>query len=84
MIHKALEVIQNINDYQTPLGKIGLTLDGVGVVLSVGFYGLGLGELINSVAPPIILVLTVFSLSLSLIIKVSSEFRAWKKRKESK
>jgi hypothetical protein len=84
MINQVITTIQNINDYHTPLGKVGLTLDGVGVALSVSFYALGLGEFINSVAPPIILALTVLSLSASLFFKVSSEYRAWRQRRRDK
>jgi len=84
MINQVITTIQNINDYHTPLGKVGLTLDGVGVALSVSFYALGLGEFINSVAPPIILALTVLSLSASLFFKVCSEYRAWRQRRRDK
>jgi xanthine/uracil permease len=84
MINHVIEMIQNINDYQTTLGKVGLALDGVGIVLSVSFYGLGLGEFVNSIFPPIILVLTALSISTSLAFKIASEYRGWKKRREGK
>jgi hypothetical protein len=84
MIQQIITMVHNINDYHTPLGKVGLTLDGVGVALSVSFYALGLGEFINSVAPPIILALTVLSLSASLFFKVSSEYREWRQRRRDK
>ena len=71
-------------DWNTPLGKVGMTLDGLGVLLSVGFYGFGLSRFINEVAPPIILVLTIVSISTSVVFKVASEYRAWKKRRSNK
>jgi hypothetical protein len=82
MIHDIIEMVQNINDYHTPLGKIGLTLDGVGVALSVLFYGLGLKDFVNGYFPPIILVLTAISLTTSIFFKISSEYREWKKRRK--
>jgi p-aminobenzoyl-glutamate transporter AbgT len=84
MIDGITRMIQNINDWNTPLGKVGLTLDGVGVALSVGFYGCGLGNYINEFAPPIILVLTIVSLSTSVAFKISSEYRAWIQRKSER
>lgn len=65
-----INMVQNINDYHTPLGKVGLTLDAIGVFLSVSFYGLNMGEFINDVCPPIILVLTVISISLKIVITI--------------
>lgn len=84
MHDKVIMIIQNINDYHTTLGKVGLTLDGVGVMLSLGFYGLGLGDKVNQILPPIILVLTAISITTSVVFKCASEYIAWKKRKESK
>jgi hypothetical protein len=82
MIHDIIEMVQNINDYHTPLGKIGLTLDGVGVALSVLFYGLGLKDFVNEIFPPIILILTAASLFTSVVVKIANEYREWKKRRK--
>lgn len=84
MPERIIAMIQNINDYHTTLGKVGLTLDGVGVMLSLGFYGLGLGEKVNQILPPVILILTAISISTSVIFKCASEYRSWKKRREGK
>lgn len=81
MIHEITKMIQNINDYHTPLGKVGLTLDAIGVALSVSFYGLGLGEFVNQIFPPIILVLTTISITTTVVFKCAHEYRGWKKRK---
>ena len=83
MIHEITKMIQNINDYHTPLGKVGLTLDAIGVALSVSFYGFGLGELVNQIFPPIILVLTAISITTTVVFKCAHEYREWKKRKQN-
>lgn len=82
MIDGLTQMIQNINDYHTPLGKVGLTFDGIGVLLSLGFYGLGLGDMVNKILPPVILVLTAISISTSIIFKCASEYRDRQKRKK--
>lgn len=84
MINEVINMVQNINDYHTPIGKVGLTLDGVGVVLSFLFYGVCFKDTVNDVFPPIILVLTAISITTSVIFKVSSEYREWKKRNGKK
>ena len=82
MPHIIIDVIHNINDYQTPIGKIGLAIEGIGVTLSVGFYGLGLGGVINAIAPPIILVLTVLSIAVNLAYRCYSWRKEWMKTRK--
>lgn len=66
MPERIIEMLQNINDFHTTLGKVGFTIDGIGVLLSFGFYAVDIGEFINDVCPPIILVLTVISIALKI------------------
>ena len=82
MPHIIIDVIHNINDHQTPTEKIGLAIEGIGVTLSVGFYGLGLGEVINAIAPPIILVLTVLSIAVNLAHRCYSWRKEWMKTRK--
>tara|TARA_R110000803_G_scaffold38124_2_gene82290 strand:+ start:444 stop:695 length:252 start_codon:yes stop_codon:yes gene_type:complete len=80
MTNKIQEFIEGANNFQTTFGKVVLGLDTFGAIMSVGFYGLGWASLITSIFPPIILVLTVISISLGIIFKISAEYREWKKR----
>lgn len=76
--------LENINDQHTALGKVAIGFDTLGLLLSVSFYGLGLGEFVNKFFPPIILILTTISISTSVVFKCAAEYRAWKKRKADK
>ena len=85
MILKELsEMIKDLTLAQTPAGKILLFFDGFGTILSLGFYGFEIGDMINQVLPPIILMLTVVSLITSIIYKAAYEIRQYRKRKAEK
>lgn len=84
MPERILKMINHIQIEHTVFGKFIMAVDTIGITLSIGFYGLHLGELINSIFPPVILVLTAISLLTSIIYKGAYEYRAFKKRCEEK
>ena len=84
MITKFNELMQHLQLEQTPIGKLLLGFDTVGITLSIGFYGLDLGDWISLYLPPVILVLTVVSLVTSIVYKTGFEIRQYKKRKAEK
>lgn len=82
MPERIIEMLNRLQIEDTTFGKILIVVDTIGITLSIGYYGLNLGCLINDLFPPIILVLTAVSLLTSIIYKAAYEYRAWKKRKE--
>ena len=74
--------LDNVNDYHTPLGKVGFVIDTMLVVFASSHI-LGVGEFINKVFTPIGVFLTAIFAAIRIIFTCASEYRAWKKRRES-
>lgn len=84
MPERIIEMIHRMQLEETTFGKVLMGFDTVGVTLSICFYGLNLGEFINDIFPPVILVLTAVSLLTSIIYKAGFEYRSYKKRRKEK
>ena len=82
MVDRIMKMFMDMQIEQTATGKALIVLDTFGVLLSAGYYILNVGSFINSVCPPIILVLTIISLFTSIIYKAWFEYRSWEKRKK--
>jgi hypothetical protein len=80
MIDDIINMLQNINDYHTPMGKAGAVIDMVGLVF-LSFHVVGLGEFINNVFTPIGVLLTSILIGMKIFFLCASEYRDWEKRK---
>lgn len=81
MIDELLHMIQNINDYHTPLGKAGAVIDVLGVIF-LSFHIVGMGELINSIFTPLGVVLTSILVGLKIAFLCIDRYNDWKEKKD--
>jgi len=77
-------LLNAVDDFTMPLttvDKVMIGVDGLGVCLSIVFFGCGFKAAVDDWLPTIILIITVVSISLTIAKKVYDFIRVIKKNK---